>query len=108
MSQIHADTQSQSQPNSRSPAPGRQARTRYRIEGVPGLWLSVCPSGKRTWYVRYQPGGRSDRVFRQYTIGDAKTVGLATATKAAHDVVNKVKVHDRDPVSERSRRSART
>ena len=33
-------------------------RTRYRIEGVPGLWLSVCPSGKRTWYVRYQPGGR--------------------------------------------------
>lgn len=76
-------------------------RTRYRIEGVPGLWLSVCPSGKRTWYVRYQPGGRDDRVFRQYTIGDAKTVGLATATKAAHDVVNKVKVHDRDPVSER-------
>lgn len=76
-------------------------RTRYRIEGVPGLWLSVCPSGKRTWYVRYQPGSRDDRVFRQYTIGDARTVGLAAATKAAHDVVNKVKVHDRDPVSER-------
>lgn len=76
-------------------------RTRYRIEGVPGLWLSICPSGKRTWYVRYQPGGRENRVFRQYTIGDATSVGLAAATKAAHDVVNKVKVHDRDPVAER-------
>lgn len=63
-------------------------RTRYRIEGVPGLWLNVCPSGKRTWYVRYQPGGREGRVFRQYTIGDPKSVGLATATKKAHDVGN--------------------
>jgi integrase len=79
-------------------------RTRYRIEGVPGLWLSVCPSGKRTWYVRYQPGGREDRVFRQYTIGDAKSVGLAVATKKAHDVVNQVKVHDLDPVEVREQK----
>jgi hypothetical protein len=40
-------------------------RTRYRIEGVDGLWLHVGPSGRRTWYVRYQPGGRDSRVFRQ-------------------------------------------
>jgi len=79
-------------------------RTRFRIEGVPGLWLSVCPTGKRTWYVRYQPGRRDSRIFRQFTIGDAKSVGLATATKAAHDVVNKVKVHDLDPVEERARK----
>lgn len=77
-------------------------RTRYRIDGVSGLWLNVCPSGQRTWYVRYQPGGRHGRVFRQYTIGDAKTVSLAEATKAAHGVVNKVKVEDRDPVAERT------
>jgi integrase len=83
-------------------------RTRYRIEGVPGLWLSVCPSGKRVWYVRYQPGGRDSRVFRQYTIGDARTVGLAVATKAAHDVVNKVKVHDRDPHAERTEKKRET
>ena len=79
-------------------------RTRYRIDGVPGLWRSVCPTGKRTWYVRYQPGGREDRVFRQYTIGDLVTVSLALATKAAHDVINKVKVHDLDPVEERDRK----
>ena len=83
-------------------------RTRYRIEGVPGLWLNICPTGKRTWYVRYQPGGRSARVFRQYTIGDARTVGLATATRAAHDVVNKVKVHDRDPVADRIEKKRET
>ncbi len=76
-------------------------RTRYRIDGVPGLWLNVCPSGKRTWYVRYQPGGRDGRVFRQYTIGDAKTVGLQKASKAAHNIMNAVKVEDRDPVAER-------
>jgi len=76
-------------------------RTRYRIEGVPGLWLNVCPTGQRTWYVRYQPGGRDGRVFRQYTIGDAKTVGLQKASKAAHNIVNAVKVEDRDPVAER-------
>lgn len=76
-------------------------RTRYRIEGVPGLWLSVCPSGQRSWYVRYQPGGREGRVFRQYTIGDAKTVGLQKASKAAHNIVNAVKVEHRDPVAER-------
>ena len=77
-------------------------RTRYRIEGVDGLWLHVGPSGRRTWYVRYQPGARNDRVFRQYTIGDAKTVGLQQATKAAHNIINAVKVDDRDPVADRA------
>lgn len=76
-------------------------RTRYRIEGVDGLWLHVGPSGRRTWYVRYQPGGRAGRVFRQYTIGDPKTVSLAKAIKATHNIVNAVKVDDRDPVAER-------
>jgi len=76
-------------------------RTRYRIEGVDGLWLHVGPSGRRTWYVRYQPGGRNGRVFRQYTIGDPKSVSLAKAVKAAHNIVNAVKVDDRDPVVER-------
>jgi len=31
-------------------------KTRYRIEGVPGLWLYVSPSGVRSWYARYQIG----------------------------------------------------
>jgi integrase len=77
-------------------------RTRYRIEGVEGLWLNVGPSGGRTWYVRYQPGGRSSRVFRQYRIGDARTIGLQSASKAAHDIINAVRVDDRDPAAERT------
>jgi integrase len=76
-------------------------RTRYRIEGVDGLWLHVGPSGQKTWYVRYQPGGRKGRVFRQYTLGDIKSVGLKDAALAAHDIVHAVKVDNRDPVAER-------
>jgi len=44
------------------PLAGR--RTCYRIQGVPSLLLDVRPNGKRCWFVRYQPGGRSSRRFR--------------------------------------------
>jgi hypothetical protein len=40
-------------------------RTRYRIEGIEGLWLDVSATGKSYWYVRYQPGGRSSRTGRR-------------------------------------------
>ena len=76
-------------------------RTRYRIEGIDGLWLNVGPSGQRTWYVRYQPGGRKGRIFRQYTLGDATSVSLKKASDAARRIINAVKVDDRDPVAER-------
>lgn len=76
-------------------------RTRYRIEGVEGLWLSVGAKGQRTWYVRYQPGGRKGRVFRQYTLGDASSVSLKTAVDGARRITNAVKTADRDPVGER-------
>lgn len=76
-------------------------RTRYRIEGVEGLWLNVGAGGQRTWYVRYQPGGRKGRVFRQYTLGDANSVSLKKAIEQTRKIVGAVKVADRDPVSER-------
>lgn len=76
-------------------------RTRYRIDGVKGLWLHVGASGQKIWYVRYQPGGRKGRVFRQYTLGDIKNVSLKDATKAAQRIVTAVKADDRDPVAER-------
>lgn len=79
-------------------------RTRYRIEGIDGLWLNVSPGGARTWYVRYQPGGRRGRVFRQYTLGDAKSVSLKKASEAARKIINAVKTDDRDPVAEREAR----
>jgi len=76
-------------------------RTRYRIEGVPGLWLNVGPGGQKSWYVRYQPGGRKGRIFRQHTLGDITSVSLQDATQAASRIMTKVKVEDRDPVAER-------
>jgi len=76
-------------------------RTRYRIEGVPGLWLNVGPNGQKTWYVRYRPGGRKTQTFRQYSLGDVRSVSLQDATQAAGRIMTRVKVEDRDPVAER-------
>jgi integrase len=77
-------------------------RTRYRIEGVDGLWLDVSPKGNRVWYVRYQPGGRGTRHFRYYKIGNLKQHGLAAATSRAKQVMGKVYGPERlDPQAER-------
>ena len=72
-------------------------KTRYRIEGTPGLWLYISPSGVRTWYARYQIGSGKTRQERWYRIGDATSVSLATAIEQAKSVDAKVDVEDRDP-----------
>jgi len=77
-------------------------RTRYRIEGVDGLWLDVGPKGNRVWYVRYQPGGRGSRHFRYFKIGNLKQHGLAAATSKAKQIIGEVYGPDRlDPQGER-------
>lgn len=81
-------------------------KTRYRIEGVPGLWLYVSPSGVRTWYARYQIGSGKTRQERWFRIGDATSISLATATEQAKAVDAKVDVEDRDPHAERELRRA--
>lgn len=83
-------------------------KTRYRIEGVPGLWLYVSPSGVRTWYARYQIGSGKTRQERWFRIGDAASVSLATATEQAKAVDARVDVEDRDPHAERELRRADT
>ena len=85
-------------------------RTQYRIEGVAGLVLDVRPTGSRTWFVRYQQGGREARKFRWYKIGDATAVGLADATEHAKKVVTAVQGDRRDPYTERvvKERNAKT
>ena len=83
-------------------------KTRYRIEGAPGLWLYVSPSGVRTWYARYQIGSGKARQERWYRIGDATSVSLATAMEQAKSVDAKVDVEDRDPHAERELRRADT
>ncbi len=81
-------------------------RTRYRIEGVDGLWLDVSPKGKRVWYVRYQPGGRGTRHFRYFRIGDLTQHGLAAATGRARQVMGKVYGPERlDPQAERNEKT---
>lgn len=81
-------------------------RTRYRIDGVDGLWLDVGPNGNRVWYVRYQPGGRGSRRFRYYKIGSLKQHGLAAATSRAKQVMGDVYGPGRlDPQGERIERA---
>lgn len=81
------------------PIDGR--RTQYRIDGVRGLVLDVRPNGSKTWFVRYQPGGRSKRTFRWYKIGDAAVIGLKDASDRAEEIVRAVQKDRRDPYAER-------
>ena len=83
-------------------------KTRYRIEGVPGLWIYVSPSGVRTWYARYQTGSGKTRQERWFRIGDAKSVDLAKAIERAKSIDAEVDVQDRDPHAERTLRRADT
>lgn len=83
-------------------------KTRYRIEGVSGLWLYVSPSGVRTWYARYQIGSDKTRQERWFRIGDAKSIELAKAIERAKSIDAEVDVEDRDPHTERSMRRADT
>lgn len=82
-------------------------RTRYRIEGVAGLWLDLTPKGKRTWYVRYQKEQRGKRNFRWYRIGDATAIGLSKASDHALKVIASVQVDGLDPHLERKTPSPR-
>lgn len=77
-------------------------RTRYRIEGIEGLWLDVSAAGARYWYVRYQPGGRGTRQERWYRIGNAASVSLGDATEKARKIVTAAYAEERDPHAERS------
>lgn len=81
-------------------------KTRYRIEGTPGLWLYLSPSGVRTWYARYQIGSGKARRERWFRIGDAASISLALAIEQAKAVDVEVDVKDRDPHGERDLRRA--
>lgn len=84
--------------------PVNNRKTRYRIEGEPGLWLYVSPTGTRTWYARYQVGSGAARTERWFRIGDARATPLAVAAKRAQEVSTAVNVEERDPHGERDTR----
>lgn len=81
-------------------------RTRYRIEGIDGLWLDVGPTSNRVWYVRYQPGGRAVRKYRYFKIGNLERISLAAATKRAKDVIGDVYGREQDPQAQRVTKNA--
>jgi len=83
-------------------------RTRYRIEGVEGLWLDVSAAGKAYWYIRYQPGGRSTRTERWYRLGTQQSVSLADASLKARDVLTAAYANERDPHVERKTKRSET
>lgn len=83
-------------------------RTRYRIEGVEGLWLDVSATGKAYWYVRYQPGGRSIRQERWYRVGALQSVSLADASQKARDILTAAYANERDPHVERKAKRSET
>ena len=75
-------------------------RTRYTIEGAPGLLLDVFASGRRVWYVRYLVGDRPHRKWRSLKLGDATALPLSDAVERARKI--KVAVDDGgDPVVEK-------
>ena len=66
-------------------------RTRYSIDGKPGLQLVVSPGDpepSRRWYVRYQVGyGRKDRRRGNDSLGDIKHWSIAQAWEKACELV---------------------
>ncbi len=83
--------------------PLNNRRTQYRVAGVRGLVLDVRMSGERTWFVRYQPGGRGQRVFRWFRIGDANAISVRDAADKAQEIIRAVQKDNRDPHAERLR-----
>jgi integrase len=83
-------------------------RTRYRIEGIEGLWLDVGASGKAYWYVRYQPGGRAARTERWYRVGSLQSVSLGDASQKARDILTAAYAKERDPHVERKAKRSET
>ena len=74
-------------------------RTRYTIEGVPGLLLDVFASSRRVWYVRYEICPRATRHWRSFKLGDASAAfPLSDAIEKARKIRTVVD-EGRDPLA---------
>lgn len=78
-------------------------RREFRDDGMPGLWLTILPSGIKTWSARYQFAG----LTRRFTIGVWPRIDNATARKIAIDVFRKA-ASGIDPQSEKLKQRARS
>ena len=83
-------------------------RVVYRVKGEPGLALVVHPSGRKTWFARYQLGTGAARRQTYHEIGNADVVALADACRRNDEI--RSELHDgADPAAERvAERSAPT
>ena len=71
-------------------------RREYYDAGLPGFALRVSETGRKSWIVFYQHGGRN----RRYTIGPYPAISLAEARKRAHAVFAQA-AEGRDPAAEK-------
>jgi integrase len=79
----------------------RAARQEIPDGLLPGLYLIVQPSGKRSWAVRYRHNGRP----RKHTLGPYPAIDLATARALGTKALRAV-AEDRDPAGERQEQRA--
>jgi integrase len=84
--------------------PNPSRRIEVPDAALPGFYLVIQSSGRKSWAVRYRFGGRP----RKLTLGPYPAVDLATARARARDAVQAVSV-GRDPGAEKveARRNAR-
>jgi integrase len=82
---------------------GKLIRTEVPDRGLPGLYLIVQPSGKKSWAVRY----RHRRKPIKFTIGPYPLIGLAKAREKAREVLVEAS-EGRDPQADKRRRLAAT
>ena len=79
-------------------------RRDFKDDALPGLWLTLLPSGVRTWSVRYKFQGRD----RRLSIGLWPRVDIATARKVATETFRQAAVGtDAQAVKVTKRRRAR-
>ena len=67
--------------------------TRYLILDGNGLYLLVCPNGRKVWTVRYW----IDKKLHQLTIGDYPMMGLAEARAERDRIKNEARYEKKSP-----------
>jgi integrase len=78
--------------------PGERT-TERKIEGIPGLWLYIYPSGRKTFHVHYSTRVNGKQVKRKPRLGDYGTVTLADAKQCTLRLLAQV-ASGSDPVKD--------
>ena len=72
-------------------------RTRYSVEGVPGLQLDVTPAGARTWRLQYSRGSGAAKEVKSLSLGSVREVTVGKATDKVRELRGEMKLNGTDP-----------